>query len=153
MEKIQMTLQERLAQIGTTSICPAAIIVRDGKILSGYRNYTPDKYKDISVWTHPGGRCEPGETVEAALRRETAEETGITDLQILDYIGEAPGAKAGDTVRVFYCQTNQEAQNLEPEKFSEWRWIPLQEYFKGAPYDTLNPGVYGMTVAYLKSKT
>ena len=59
-----------------------AIIVRDGKILLGLRNYTPDKWKSISVWTLSGGRSEKGEEIGETLLRETAEEAGITDLTV-----------------------------------------------------------------------
>ena len=48
----------------------AAIIYRDGKVLAGRR-------ADASGgWEFPGGKVEPGETGEQALRREVAEELG-----------------------------------------------------------------------------
>ena len=91
-------LKKQLAKIGAVTVCPAAIIVKDGAILMGYRHYTADIWKDISVWTSPGGRCDAGETLEQALRREVQEETGITDLRIREYLGEAAGGKASDGV-------------------------------------------------------
>ncbi len=120
-------MQNTLSQIGTSTTCPVAIIVREGKILSGLRHYTADKWKVTSVWTVPGGRCDAGEMVEETLRREVFEETGITNLEITDYLGEVPGAKEGDTVFVFAATTNDELVLMEPEKFSEWSWFVPSE--------------------------
>ena len=120
-------MEHILSQLGTQTTCPAAIIVRDGKILFGLRHYTADKWKDISVWTAPGGRCEVGETVEQTLRRETFEETGIKNLKITGYMGEVAGAKEGDTLLMFSATTDEEATLMEPKKFSEWRWFKPEE--------------------------
>ena len=117
-------ITDQLSHIGTRVTCPAAVIIKNESILLGLRNYTPDKWKAISVWTTPGGRCEEGETVEIALRREVKEEIGVENLRILDFIGEIPGAKEGDIVPVFLCDTDEEPRLMEPEKFSEWKWIP-----------------------------
>lgn len=120
-------LQEKLSEMGLETSCPVAILIKDGKFLTGLRNYTLDKYKDISVWTVPGGRCDAGESLETTLRREVTEEVGITDLKIGKYLGEVPGAKEGDRVFVFTAHTNEAATLMEPEKFSEWRWFSPDE--------------------------
>lgn len=128
----------QLSRIGDKTTCPVAAIIKDGKILVGFRHYTPDKWKTISVWTFPGGRCDEGETLEKTLRRETAEEVGIIDLEIIDYVGEILGAKEGDVVPIFLCKTNQDYKLMEPEKFSEWKWIDLQEFINGNPKPFIN---------------
>lgn len=114
---------DKLSQLGNESICPVAILIKDGKILCGLRHYKADKWKEISVWTCPGGKCDEGEIIEEALRRETAEETGITEFNILEYVEEVPGAAEGDIVPVFICETSQSPVLMEPEKFSEWKWF------------------------------
>lgn len=113
---------EDLEKLGGITICPVVAIIRDNKILIGLRNYTPDKWKTISVWTLPGGRCDIGETIGATLFRETLEEVGISELKITNFLGEVSGAKEGDIVHVFVGTTEQEPKLLEPEKFSEWKW-------------------------------
>lgn len=55
----------------------AAIIVRDGKVFATQRGY--GDWKDY--WEFPGGKMEPGETPEAALRREIREELA-TDISV-----------------------------------------------------------------------
>ncbi len=123
-------MNEKLSKIGNKITCPIALVVRDGKVLLGHRHYTPDKWKKISVWTCPGGRCNEGESIEIALRREVEEETEIKNLEIIDYISEVPGAKEGDIVPLFLCSTNQEAILAEPHKFSEWKWFDVKNFPK-----------------------
>jgi ADP-ribose pyrophosphatase YjhB (NUDIX family) len=138
-----------LQKNGDGLTCPIAIIEKDGKILAGHRHYTTDKWKKISVWTIPGGRSDVGENIEQTLRREVAEEVDITDLEILDFIGQAPGAKEGDIVLMFYCTTNQDGKLMEPEKFSEWKWISIEEYISNEKYSGFNPAARKMIIEYL----
>lgn len=140
----------KLSTIGDNSMCPVAVVVRDQKILLGLRHYTMDKWKKISVWTMPGGRCDSKERIETTLRREIQEEVGITDIEIKDFIGEVPGAKKGDTVLIFHCTTKQEIKLMEPEKFSEWRWVPVNEYLAGGRWSKMNPLLYKTVSEYLK---
>jgi len=49
-------------------------LVRDGKVLLIKRAHDPYK----GLWTLPGGRLEPGETIEQCAIREVAEEIGVT---------------------------------------------------------------------------
>ena len=126
---------DKLQQIGTSKICPVVALMRNGKLLIGLRNYTPDKWKTISVWTIPGGRCDDGETIETTLWRETAEEVGISNFKITDFLGEIPGAKEGDIVYLFAGTTDKEPQLLEPEKISEWKW----EDVNNVPENFINP--------------
>lgn len=145
-------MQNQLSKIGDGVTCPIAVMVRDGKILVGHRHYTKAQWKDISVWTLPGGRSERDETIEQALRREVAEEVGITDFKIVDFIGEVPGAIASDVVPIFYCETAQEAQLMEPEKFSEWKWVAVENYIAGETYSGFNPPARKMITGYLQNK-
>lgn len=51
-----------------------AAILRDGTVLAARRTSPPDA---AGRWELPGGKVEPGETPEAALVREIAEELGV----------------------------------------------------------------------------
>lgn len=119
---MENSTKNSLSAIGHAKVCPAALIVRDRRFLIGLRRYSVT-HGSPDLWTTPGGRCQEGETVMAALIRETAEEVGITDLQILDFIGEVEGGhKDGTTVPCFICVTDQDPQLMEPDKFSNWHW-------------------------------
>lgn len=97
--------------------------MRDGKVLLGLRNYKTKQFKNADFWTTPGGRCDEGEDVETTLRREVLEEIGVNNFEIKEKFGSVPGAKEGDEVHVFLCDTKEEAKLMEPEKFTEWKWF------------------------------
>ncbi len=60
-----------------------AALIRDGdKIFATQRGY--GEYKDF--WEFPGGKIEPGETPEAALKREIKEELA-TEIDVNEYVG------------------------------------------------------------------
>lgn len=66
-------------------------IFRDGKVLLARRGAKPS----IGLWTLPGGRVEPGETLSEAAAREVMEEVGVTCAIIgvagaIDVIQNAP---------------------------------------------------------------
>jgi len=137
-------LKKELKRIGDAHTCSSAVIIRDGKILLGLRHYTPDKWRTISVWTTPGGRCETGETLEEGLRRETREETGIDDLKIERFIGKVEGAaENGDVLSTFVCSTAMEPKLMEPAKFSEWKWFPTNKI----PANFINPRLLALLFA------
>ena len=51
----------------------AAIIHQDGRILATQRGY--GEYKGL--WEFPGGKMDPGETEQEAIRREIREELNV----------------------------------------------------------------------------
>lgn len=59
----------------------AAVIIKDGKVFATQRGY--GEFKD--GWEFPGGKIEPGETPQQALRREIREELD-TEIEVGDLI-------------------------------------------------------------------
>lgn len=120
--------KKQLFKKGDGILCAFAVFVKEGKILLGLRNYTRDKWKDVSVWTIPGGRSSEGEVILDVLKREVFEEVGISDFEILDFLGEFQGSKEGDECLLFLCDTKDEPKLMEPEKFSEWKWFDADSF-------------------------
>jgi ADP-ribose pyrophosphatase YjhB (NUDIX family) len=57
----------------TPSVCVGAIAIDDGRLLLVRRGQAPG----LGRWSVPGGRVEPGETLQEAVVRELLEETGV----------------------------------------------------------------------------
>lgn len=55
-------------------VVAAALVAGDGRVLLAQR---PQGKSLAGLWEFPGGKLEPGESPEAALRRELDEELGI----------------------------------------------------------------------------
>lgn len=79
------------------------------------------------IFELPSGKVEPGETLDAALIREVAEETGLTVVDIADYIGNFDYTSgSGKTSRQFNFSVTVEA--TEPVTLTEhdsYMWAPL----------------------------
>jgi len=108
----------------------AAVVVRDGRFLLTQRlqgTHLP------GLWEFPGGKCEPGESHEACLRRELDEELGVAG-QIGDEIIVTEHAYPERVVRLHFrrCTLDGEprarlGQALRWVTRDELRALPLPE--------------------------
>ena len=123
-----------------------AAVIRDrNRIFATQRGYGP--YKDF--WEFPGGKIEPGETPEQALKREIREEL---DAEIA--VGETAGCIEFDypefhlSMECFFCsllsgdptlKEHEAARWLSPEELDSVSWLPadlsLVEHLKTAGTD------------------
>jgi 8-oxo-dGTP pyrophosphatase MutT (NUDIX family) len=87
-----------------------------------------------ATWDFPNGRLAPGETEFAAAQRETAEQTGLADLDFP--FGDAHRdalPSAGGRIAAYYLAETDEAE-IDWERrapgetpHDEWRWVSFDE--------------------------
>jgi 8-oxo-dGTP diphosphatase len=102
----------------------AGVIGRRGELLACQRR--TDGHHPLK-WEFPGGKSEPGETAEAALRRELREELGI-DADIGREIWRTrhryPGREPFE-LRFFLITRYRGA--IENRAFEQIRWMPVDQ--------------------------
>lgn len=108
----------------------AALIMREGKLFATQRGY--GEWKDW--WEFPGGKMEPGETPEEALRREIREELA-TEIEVGELLTtvEYDYPKFHLTMHCYMCSVlsgelclleHEDARWLDRESLDSVRWLP-----------------------------
>lgn len=87
------------------------------------------------AWLFPKGHIEPGESDEAAARREIEEETGLTNLELIDDLGtyERYGMRIDGTdnldnpkeIHMFLFVAEPHAELKPAHEIEEARWVSL----------------------------
>jgi len=90
------------------------------------------RHLDYNDWFLPKGHTEPGETVEQAALREIEEETGLTELEVVEFLGNfervAHGAQELKTEHYFLIRkTSDQKERIEPGQNWEIRWFGKEE--------------------------
>ena len=100
----------------------AAIIVRDGRIFATQRGY--GDWKDW--WEFPGGKIEPGESPEDALKREIREELA-TEIEVDELLTtvEYDYPKFHLTMHCYLCTII--SGDLSLLEHEDARWLALDE--------------------------
>ena len=108
----------------------AAIIRKEGRIFATQRGY--GEWKDW--WEFPGGKMEPGETPEEALKREIREELS-TEIRVDELLCtvEYDYPKFALTLHCYLCSLVTEALHLNEHEAARWlandeldsvKWLP-----------------------------
>lgn len=119
----------------------AAVIVRGGAVLMvRERGRGPSgRHDGPEYWTLPGGGVEPGEDLEAAVRREVAEETGLRALSVR-YAYEAPYPSGWTTCFRVEVEDGEPALGVDLElecgcpRMVGLTWLPLPRPTPNGPY-------------------
>jgi len=98
-----------------------AAIVRDGRVLTARRTKPSAA---AGRWEFPGGKVEPGESPEAALVREIAEELGVTVAVTGWLAGQAP---IGPAHVLTVAHARLVAGDPDPTEHDEIRWLSADE--------------------------
>ena len=125
----------------------AAVIRKDGRIFATQRGY--GDYKDW--WEFPGGKIEPGESPEEALRREIMEELN-TEINVDGYFMtvEYDYPKFHMIMDCFWCSVvsgklelieHEAAAWLASDELDSVRWLPSDiEIIKAVRAEMTNRG-------------
>lgn len=108
----------------------AAVICKDGKIFATQRGYGEFE----GMWEFPGGKIEPGESCDVALKREIQEELGV-DVEVGELICttryDYPSFHL--TMHCFLCSVASGEIELKEHKAARWltkdtlndvEWLP-----------------------------
>jgi mutator protein MutT len=105
------------------------VILRQGKLLLEKRGNEPAKGK----WSIPGGVVELGESLEAAVIRETKEETGldVESPSLIDVVHQVDLDEAGRVkyhfVIIDYVVTVKNGEPTADSDAAELQWVALGE--------------------------
>jgi 8-oxo-dGTP diphosphatase len=102
----------------------AALIVRDDLILICQRT----RHQTMPLkWEFPGGKIEPGETPDAALRRELEEELGILAAIGPEVAGLRHDYGNGAAVELHFFLVEQFQGAIQNRIFRDVRWVLKEE--------------------------
>jgi ADP-ribose pyrophosphatase YjhB (NUDIX family) len=101
-----------------------AVIVREGELLVIKRGKEPG----AGQWAVPGGLVERGESLAEALRRELAEELGLTVTPgAIAWVGEVIGDEVHYVIVDLFASISGGEPASEAEEVLEWRWVPVRD--------------------------
>jgi ADP-ribose pyrophosphatase YjhB (NUDIX family) len=100
------------------------VVLDEGRLLLVRRSNAPGQ----GEWSVPGGRVEPLETLDDAVRRELAEETGLAgrNIRFLGWV-ERISPTHHFVILDFLVDVDDAHTGRPGDDASEIRWVPLTE--------------------------
>lgn len=95
-------------------------------------------------WTIPKGHIEEGETAKQTAGREVAEETGLQEMEILNWLGKIhfryrrANSLVLMTTEIFLVKALGDSDNLKPEDWMNGiKWMPSAEALEKIEYEDI----------------
>ena len=105
-------------------VCVGAVAIDDGRLLLVRRGQAPG----LGRWSVPGGRVEPGETLQEAVVRELLEETGVEGVCMgLVGVAEQIDDEHHHVIIDYAVEVLAPAPPSAGSDATEARWIPLAD--------------------------
>ena len=119
---------------GSAAIDVAAAVLRRGRTILIAQRHKRDPLANL--WEFPGGKREPGETLEQCLARELQEELGIA-VRVGRLIHDVTHSYSERTVRLRFFECELVAGEPTPLDCQNCRWVPADELtrYKFPPAD------------------
>lgn len=102
----------------------AAVLEREGRYLITQRRTTAVL---PLMWEFPGGRVEPGETDQAALKRELVHRLGV-DIEVGKLISFVSHPYEHYVVDLFLYECTLMTEALEPRAVNAFKWVASSEF-------------------------
>ncbi|MXG89322.1 (deoxy)nucleoside triphosphate pyrophosphohydrolase [Nocardioides flavescens] len=96
-----------------------AAVVRDGRVLAARRTTPPEA---AGRWEFPGGKVDEGESDDAALVRELAEELGVR-VRVVRWLAGEQSVGPGGRYRLRVAVVRLEAGEPEATEHDRLRWL------------------------------
>ncbi len=134
-----MTTKSRLTDALVKEYCAGVVLYTlDG----GKRRYLILRHRNGGHWSLPKGHIEPGESEQEAALRETREETGIADVEIVpgfralsQYRFYRRGVPVDKEVVYFLGRTETQQRAKLSREHVDWRWADYEEALSTLTYD------------------
>lgn len=95
-------------------------------------------------WTIPKGHIEEGETPREAAKREIAEETGLTNVKVMDWVGKINFRYRRErslvlmTTEIFLVEALGDSSKVKPEKWmTNLAWLSSQDALDKIEYEDI----------------
>jgi 8-oxo-dGTP diphosphatase len=102
----------------------AAVLERDGRYLITQRRATAVL---PLMWEFPGGRVEPGETDQAAVKRELLHRLGV-QIEVGKLISFVSHPYENYVVDLFLYECTLVTETLEPRAVNAYKWVASSEF-------------------------
>ena len=114
-------------------VAACALIDADGRVLLAQR---PQGKAMAGMWEFPGGKVEPGESLEVALKREILEELGIK-IRVDDEFFNVDHDYPAKSVRLHFFNCTILEGEAQPLDVADLRWVTPTDlcHFEFPPAD------------------